>query len=127
MTEESHYRKYKKTMDEYSKSLYRSTFAIKRELGEPLQSAVKELGVRSLSELLTLIALGHVKFAHAMGPVIKEAKVKHGLEKTSRVEIMRLINEANSSGLSAQEITQALAVAALRKQGVLNEQHVTAN
>lgn len=51
--------------------LYTTTFAVKKELKDPLRAAVASIGVASVSDLLAMVALHGDAVAEALRPVVE--------------------------------------------------------
>lgn len=110
---QTHAQKYKDTVDRYSATLYRSTFAIKKDLELGLQQCIRDCGARSLSELLSVMATSPAEFGALLNPTVTAAKERMGLTKTSKVTFKQLLDKAQT--LTPEEIAAALEAAAAKK------------
>jgi len=95
--------------------LYTTTFAVKKELKDPLRAAVANIGVASVSDLLTMVALHSDAVAEALRPVVEgymQGKVVVGRGR-GKATVLR----EQFADMSAEELEALQAEIAARRAG----------
>lgn len=102
----------KSQLQAYENKLFRSSYAIRKELEESLQRAVKAAGTNSVSDLLSRLARAPEEAGAALRPVMERL----GEEKNPRKATMKsLVEEIKSGELTPEEIAAAIAAAKAQK------------
>lgn len=112
---ETHRSKYRKTIENYHETLYRSTFAIKKELVPALEELTKASGAKSFSELVGALASNAQKVGPMLQPFVESFKGERERARRKGSPV-QLLKEAREGGLSSDEIAAALQAAVLAKK-----------
>lgn len=102
----------KAQIDAYQSKLYRSSFAIRKELQPGLIHACEAAGARSISELLALLAESPDESGEALKPVFTAAAVRRG----DRPTMKDALHEIKASDLTPEEILAAVQAARAAKE-----------
>jgi len=110
----------RRQIETYQAKLYRSTFAIHKELQDDLQRAVKLTGATSLSELLTVLARTPERAGEVLTPMVNDyhTEVTPKLAAKSMRAALRGLKAAD---LTPEEILAAVAAARAAKAGAAHD------
>ncbi len=101
--------------ERYLEKLYRSAFAIRKELEPGLKDMVEKSGAPSVSGMLTLMARAPEECAALLKPVFERLTEGENLRKRSRVSLKSIMDEVKSGEVSTDELAAALALIKAQK------------
>ena len=96
--------------ERYAEKLYRSAFAIRKELEPALKDVVEKSGAPSVSGMLTLMARAPEECAALLKPVFERMNESENLRKRSRVSLKSIVDGVKSGEVSTDELAAALAL-----------------
>lgn len=103
-------KKYEEAKDRYQETLYRSAFAIRKELEPSLKVVVTESGAPSVSGMLTMLAREPRRCAEALRPIFAElAGAEPNQRRRLKVTMKSITDELKSGDVSAEELAAAIA------------------
>lgn len=103
--------------ERYAEKLYRSAFAIRKELEPALKGVVEKSGAPSVSGMLTLMARAPEECAALLKPVFERVNESENLRKRSRVSLKSIVDEVKSGEVSTEDLAAALAMIKAQKGG----------
>lgn len=118
MTENlTHSQKYAGSRKPYEETLYRSAFAIRKELKPGLDELVTATGAPSVSALLGLMAREPAHFGELLKADIERLAAEHSNQPRRRLKVTMksLVEEIKTGELTPEEIAAAIAAAKAQK------------
>lgn len=112
-------KKYVEAKERYQETLYRSAFAIRKELEPGLREVVELSGAPSVSGLLTMLAKEPEKCAEALRPIFDELKrnAEAPTRRRLKVTMKSITDELKSGDVSTEELAQMIAELKAKKAG----------
>lgn len=101
--------------ERYAEKLYRSAFAIRKELEPALKDVVEKSGAPSVSGMLTLMAKAPEECAALLRPVFERVSESENLRKRGRVSLRSIMDEVKSGEVSTDDLAAALAMIKAQK------------
>ncbi len=103
-------KKYTESEDRYKETLYRSVYAIRKELEPALKEMITASGAPSVSGMMTMLAREPQRCAEALRPIFAElADAEPNQRRRLKVTMKSITDELKSGEVSAEEVAAAIA------------------
>lgn len=103
-------RNYAEAKGRYQETLYRSVYAIRKELEPGLREFVEKSGAPSVSGMITMLAKEPGRCAELLRPVFAElADAEPAERRRLKVTMKSITDELKSGEVSAEEVAAAIA------------------
>lgn len=101
--------KYKDSIESYKATLYRSAFAIRKELEPGLKEVVELSGAPSVSGMLSMMARAPQECAELLKPIFERLADEKQPRRRLKVTMKSIVDEMKSGEVSPAELAAALA------------------
>lgn len=112
-------KKYVESEQRYKETLYRSVYAIRKELEPGLKEVVEKSGAPSVSGMITMLAKEPEKCAEALRPIFEEMKrtAEAPTRRRLKVTMKAITDELKSGEVSTEELAAMIAELKAKKAG----------
>ena len=105
---------------EYQETLWRTSLAIKRELGPGVQQMIELCGAKNFSTMISVMARYPEKVGAALAPIFAEARAAEEAlnpKKVAKERVKALNALVKETGATPEQIKEALEKLRAQKQG----------
>lgn len=112
-------KKYVESEQRYKETLYRSVYAIRKELEPGLREVVEKSGAPSVSGMVAMLAREPEKCAEALRPIFDELKrtAEAPTRRRLKVTMKSITDELKSGDVSTEELAAMIAALKAKKAG----------
>lgn len=112
-----HHVKYKESINAYKETIYRSAYAIRKELEPGLKQMVELSGAPSVSAMLSMMAREPQECAELLKPVFQRLADHKEPRRKHKVTLKSIVDEVKSGEVSTDDLAAALALIKAQKGG----------